>query len=388
MLKNNKEMTKKLIIKRRGLRMFHLKTLTLNAFIFVSSAAFSGAMGPVCTPGNVTVGCEKVGWEYGISALYLHAAYSGALGYAGDNLILLFSPGGGGGGGGGGLGGEFTLGNFYPNNTNKGANWGYKLEAAYDFNLQNDFNINSYHFETNDAYTGTDILITPGGPGDAGYDPATGYAWGADLYETRHFKTQWDAVNFELGQKVVFSTHKKMRFHGGVQWAILGAKVQVDPTQAVVIMNDPPFWIPGTTFAMGTDYRYSSQFNGLGPRTGLDMAYLFANNFNVYAKGAVALLVGKTKSYRTAVDFSYSRGFWIFDVPAAAESLWTVTPEIELKLGAGYTHAIAKGEITLDGGYMWVDYLKVHRAIGNGFIYSADFAVSGPYLGLKYVGNL
>lgn len=284
--------------------MLHLKKTAIAVLALGSSTVFAGTMGPVCTPGNVTVPCVKSAWEVGATALYLQPEVSGQLTYLDtvNNRFNFITP-------------EWD--------------WGFKVEAAYHFNAGNDFNINWSHLDADTNYL-------------------------ADVTDARTLDLDWDAVNFELGQFVDLSSSIKMRVHGGAQYA----RISGNSHNAL------------TTF-------YSSDFNGFGPRTGLDMNYVLGNGFGVYAKGAAALLVGTSK-------FSDVEG----QLPASG-SMNTITPEFELKLGADYTCALAQGDLTLDAGYMWFDYLSVeHNTVGTGAVQYGDFSASGPYVGLKYVGNL
>lgn len=322
--------------------MLNLKKTAVAVLALGSSAVFAGTMGPVCAPGAVTVPCESTAWDFGVQALYLqHRGYdfNGETRSVYDNVAD----------------GERRLNSF-----NSEWDWGFKLEASYHFSTGNDINVNWYHFNPDHNFNGDNLYFfdadVNGGLVNADFN--------GDIDPT------WDAVNFEFGQTVNFGEHKVIRFHGGAQYAHLEREYNLDAYNIVL-----------PTARVSTDLAHAfngdDEFNGFGPRVGMDMSYHFGNGFAIYANGATALLVGETKHN------DYDNVFSIYRTGKRD----IVVPEVEAKLGATYTYAMPSGALTLDAGWMVVNYF---HAVHNGVLNTgtADFNVNGPYVGAKWVGNI
>ncbi len=332
--------------------MLNLKKTAVAVLALGSSAAFAGSMGPVCSAVNVTVPCEATAWEFGGKALYLEPSLSS--GFASQRTI---SPAGV---------------PSHAHGINPQYNWGFMIEGAYHFNTGNDINLNWYHLSKSNSHTRPGGALTPISVGPLG------------LIEIEHgpsslsIDPHWDAVNLEFGQHVDFGENKSIRFHGGAQYARItntSTHAAIDGIEAVT-----PF---GTLAGV---YEHSGSFNpsynGFGPRLGADMAYDWGNGLGIYANGAAALLAGSSKYNSSYAD---SLGNAI----AVSGSKTSIVPELEAKLGATYTYAMAQGDLTLDAGWMWVNYFNVHQnhQIGADGA-DSDFGLQGPFIGLKWLGNV
>ncbi len=146
--------------------MLSLKKTTLAILALGSSSLFAGTMGPVCTPGNVTVPCPSTGWNVGGQALIFQMMTDNDI-----SLDLGVGPAGA------------------SINTDLDAqwDWGFQIEGSYHFNTGNDITISWYRIDT----SWNNSEFTPG------FDPGLVIGFG--------HKNRWDAVNGEFGQFVDFS---------------------------------------------------------------------------------------------------------------------------------------------------------------------------------------
>jgi len=349
--------------------MLNLKKTAVAVLALGSSAVFAGTMGPVCTPGNVTVPCEVNAWEFGVQALYLHPSYSDDLSYIGATTTTV------------GLATDTTFEDLDPK-----WGWGFKLEAGYHFNTGNDLNLNWYHYSkttNNDfgpgAFGAGDNVFILGTVLPAAFTVASAPVVGFSS------EPRWDAVNLELGQHVDFGDMKSMRFHGGFQWA----RTNLEREAAAITTVPVAGVVAGSIAAVETD----STFNGFGPRVGADFMYGFGNGFGIYANGATALLIGENK-FSTSTFVSTTGEITTF---GGERDL--MVPELEGKVGATYNWAMAQGNLGIDAGWMWVNYFdSLHNhsirtaapgaptVVSSGI--SSNFALNGPFVGLKWIGSV
>lgn len=308
--------------------MLNLKKTALAVLALGSSAVFAGTMGPVCTPGSVTVPCERTAWDFGAQALYLQPISQSFAGF------------------------ESTTAGTRFNEFDHDWDWGFKIEGSYHFSTGNDLTINWYHLENSTTHTQNIFFADP-----------TAVTDGFNVLTRVRLEPDWDAVNAEFGQHVDFGEQKNIRFHGGLQYARIKQSFRA---------GFAPFAVPGVAVA-----NVNSKFNGVGPRLGMDMSYDLGNGFAMYGNGATSILVGDSKFNANTNLFGLAAGF-------SRGSKTTIVPELEAKLGANYTFALAQGDFSVDGGYMWVNYFNAQNV---GFLQS-DFALQGPYFGVKWVGNV
>lgn len=316
--------------------MLKNKKNSLLILALSSSVTFAGTMGPVCTEDNLSTPCEYKGWDVAGRALYIQPTYVG-------NAFLIGSL------------------NSTTNVTTwqklpQPWAWGYEIEGSFHFDTGNDINVNWYHFNNRVSKSFTNVATSSSFTAGT---PASATAAGS-------FSTAWNAINGEFGQQVKIGDHKSLRLHAG------GAYVQINNKLNLSVTSIP------------TEYD-KTWFSGFGPRAGGQLAYGFgfAPGFALYGDAAVAAFVGNNKFS------SLTNGF----LDAAGGSLGRSTiivPSIEGKLGGKYTYQTAQGSLTLDAGYLWVDYINAQSLVTSQAAISgvSGFGINGAYFGLKWLGSI
>lgn len=308
-----------------------LKKTTLAVLgLVANSFAFAGAMGPVCTPGNVTVPCEAKQWSFGVDALYLKAVDSVPMALRANVL-----------------GSGFT-------ELNNQWNWGFVATGAYHYNTGNDISISWLHYSNSENQLGlSGIFVVPvvGTP--------------LSLPYTLIAQNRIDKINAVTGQHIYAGLIDKMRFYAGMQYA----QIQQNMTN---------YFVPGNYFD-------NNDFKGLGPVVGINYSYDVSPQVSLVADGATSLLYGTTRMSTGYVVNPLAFG-------TTYSSHKNVVPGFEAKLGINYAYAMPQGTINLQGGYQIDEYFHVLKTRANQSslnpIVPTDYALYGPYIGLKYVGNV
>ncbi len=321
------------------------KTALAVLGLAASGFAVAGTMGPVCTPGNVTVPCEAQKWDVGVQGLYFKQVFGANKSYR--HNVVPFSG--------------------YQEATNEW-DWGYRLEGSYHFNTGNDATVTWIHYQNDSTSDGFAGLI-PFSPLAAPL--VSSYGLADDSY--------FNQVNLVLGQHADFGLVKKMRFFGGLQY------VNIHDTAIAYFVHSPAQLIPVGITAVNQYEK--TDFKGVGPVVGIDYSYDLTNEFSVTATGAGSILYGNNR-----VNYGYvgnPTGAILLDHYGSKS---TVVAGLEAKLGVNYAYPMAQGVLNLQGGYQVMNYFNAVQTIGiNGFvspnIANSDYGLYGPYFGVKYVGN-
>lgn len=335
--------------------MLTLKKTMIILSSLTSGIVFAGTMGPVCSPEQVTIPCDARAWDIGIDALYLKAIYNENDAFAGStsqytetsntNLEIIS---------------ESTR--LIETPTQWGT--GFKLHGAYRFLTGKEVSLNWSHYNKTGAINKN---LNPG---------LTNFS---NVPTHTKAKPQWDAVNLELIQHADLGQRSHLQYHGGLQYVRIKSsfnKVQLSPSPSIQTS-------PATLHSK--DSSLSKTYNGFGPRLGADFIYDLPRAFGIYARGATGLLIGsqKTKLLLQSTTTTLNDNKTLIVTQQTEGSNSALVPELEASLGLTYAQPMLMGNLTLNVGYMWLNYFNASNFINGS---STDFALHGVNFGVKWLG--
>jgi len=279
----------------------------------------NAAMYNMCKEGVNMVPCEAEAWDIGVDALHLK-----------------------------------NVGNFFDdfiehgNNFDPDYGWGVRVEGSYHFGTGNDITINWAHISK--ASDGT--------------DNNTFFDEGVNINFEQ--KAQFHIFNAEFGQHLDFGDRFNVRAHFGFQYADL--KETYNTRQAFTANN--------VTFAVDDELMHFAS-KGWGPRVGLDLSYLVADNFDVFTDVAVAAMSLKVDArFQDAFNFGNIGGTF-----AGTFDERRLDIASDFAIGVRYTYEMGSGD--LSGKVAWEDHIYTNAgATGN------TLSWEGVTFGLKWVGNV
>jgi len=274
---------------------------------------------------------------------------------------------------------------FFPSGTNQGWNWGWELEAARHFDSGRDINLNWYHLKGNNTLNYGPGQIQTNWYISGNPEQGTSYSSGQINRISSSNANKWDMVNLELAQNLNINQNTWARVHLGIDYSRVG-------TDANAFINDN---ITGLIITSNTNYNLNynqnSTYNGFGPRTGADLGYNMTCGLRFYGGAALGILAGTAKTfYSHTVTATNSTSALLAQPYSGARyyNIAKVVAEVDGRLGATYSYQMSYGELSLDAGWMWANYISALAsqsaatgANGN------NFGIQGLYFGAKWLGN-
>ncbi len=336
------------------------KRITLAlAMIGLSSVALAGAPGNnmVAPTGTPVIAPDSTGtWSFGIEALYMESNTN--FQYAGQTVGTLEE------------GGEVEFNNESASNN---WNWGGEVDVSYMFPGSSRDISASYTYLNQDGNDSTNGVFLAG---------PLGVGAGTLAFPTNEAEADMDqtlnAATLTFGQLLTIGDRVSLHPFGGIQFA------SIDTDNKAHYENEDA--VTGVETQTGS-FKQESDFQGAGPRAGIDAAVHLGSGFSIVGTFAGALLVGNMDSEFETSDLST---LGTTTIENDNDSYTAVVPELDAKLGLDYMVAFNPNtSMNIQVGYEVVNYFN---AVSNDFLDSvavnsvnntSDFNYNGPYLRLQ-----
>jgi len=254
--------------------------------------------------------------------------------------------------------------------------WGYHVDLGYAMPGNGpDFNLGYTHLSSEESENRADISAATFGPILNGYNstnpldaPNFGDADGA-----ARAKTEYDYTDIDLLIGKEFVLQNRYHFHpfAGVRYADIESK------------DSAIYTVSGEILGSG---EIKNEFDGIGPRAGIDAAMEITKGFSFTARAAGSLLIGNY-DYKATVNNVGNVGTAASATLKNSSENITV-PEIDYRLGLNYTHEFSsETSLGVELGWTTVKYIDVmDRSIARSANTSgsmSDWGFQGPYLRLQ-----
>ena len=347
-------------------------SLGLALLGLTASAAYAGHAGQVMLPAappavSVTIPQQMGSWQVGLEALYQKQA-NGDFHYAlsTDSVTV----------------GTTTTAANSTHTTDAEYAWGGHIDLSYLFegngrdvrvgythhddtesdskllsNLVTGTSLNAIHFEGS-------TIVTPNAIFTEGWEQARGKS-----------ENDYDAIDVTFGQKMDFGTKVTLHAFAGVRWAA----IENDDTANYSASND------ASNITDAARLKLNSDFQGIGPRAGMDGMVRLGGGFSAVGTVGASLLVGDFDQSFKFDQVENASGTVTADTTVFKISDQTrVVPEMDMRLGLNYTRDYSSATVGLELGYEVVNYFDVKDNSLVSYVDTAgsdsDFGMHGPYL--------
>lgn len=193
-------------------------------------------------------------------------------------------------------------------------------------------------------------------------------------------------VDFEVGQFINVGCRLSMRFHGGLSYSHVeqDSKIHYYGAESVPSNQDAGKMI---------EAKLDSEFNGIGPRVGMDTDLALGYGFGFVTRLATALYVGQVDGKSRAEEVNNLKGEEAGEIVRVSfDDKCHVVPNLDLKIGLDYTYQFSGGTVaSIEGGYWVKHYFDALSHIDftdqnhdqNHTIHYDDVTFNGVYLTLK-----
>lgn len=245
--------------------------------------------------------------------------------------------------------------------------WGGAADITYHFDGNSrDVTLGYTHLDSSDSDT-TNAAVGEMSPPVFVVDDAT--------YAKGEINNDYNVVDLTFGQQFLIGDRLVLHPFGGLRYA------DIDQDDKGIYSN------PAIAGDEGS-YKLDSDFQGAGPRAGMDVRVLTGTGFSIVGTVGGSLLVGNTDSHLNTYPSSLV-GFSSTQINN--DDATHLVPELDARVGLDYTpHKIfPAASMAFQVGYEVVHYFNVTNlntwdtALVNSVNNDGNFAYQGPYLRLQ-----